>query len=417
MTAQPVVPPHELENIDLADPRLHAENDLSEVWRHLREERPFYWQPPRGSQPGFWVVTRHADATAVYKDRENFTAEQGNVLPMLVTGGDSAARTMLAVTDGVRHTQMRAILTRAFSPRMLMKIKDTLTRTVDRLLADAAAGGNCDFATDVSGNVPLAAICDLLAVPEADRRYLLNLTGHVLSSDYADAPAEEGAVAKNEILLYFADLAETRRGSDETDVVSLLANSTIDGRPLNAAELMANCYGLIIGGDETGRHAITGGLLALMEHRDQWQALKRGEADLKTATEEVLRWTVPPLHGGRYATADTVVNGDQLIKAGEIVSVWFASANRDERTFPDPDRFDLNRTPNKHLTFATGSHYCLGHFLARMEVEAVLDGLRRTISDFEQTAPEKWIYSSVLQGMSSLPVSLKADDGHTPQPV
>jgi novobiocin biosynthesis protein NovI len=168
---------------------------------------------------------------------------------------------------------------------------------------------------------------------------------------------------------------------------------------------MANCYGLMIGGDETGRHAITGAILALIENPDQWRALKSGDIDLKTATEEVLRWTVPSLHGGRAATKDIVINAHE-IKAGDVVSVWISSANRDETVFDDPDKFDLARTPNKHFTFAHGSHFCLGHHLGRMEVYAVLDGLRRLVIDLEQIGEEKWIYSSILHGMSSLPVKL-----------
>jgi novobiocin biosynthesis protein NovI len=217
---------------------------------------------------------------------------------------------------------------------------------------------------------------------------------------------EDSWTAKNEILLYFADLGRSRRSSDHNDVVSLLANSQIDGERLSDAELMANCYGLMIGGDETGRHAITDGLLALIEHPDQWQALKRGEVSMERAVEEVLRWTHPSLHGGRTVTGDVVVNGQQF-KAGDVASVWICSANRDEEIFADPDRFDLNRSPNKHLTFALGSHFCLGHYLARMEVEAILDGLCRMVADIEQLGPPERIYSSILHGMSSLPVSLK----------
>jgi novobiocin biosynthesis protein NovI len=342
---------------------------------------------------------------AVYKDKEHFTTEHGNALGSLLNGGDSAAGTMLAVTDGVRHTQIRNILMKAFSPRLLQDIGESIRETVDGLIADAVEKDECDFAKDVSGNIPLGAICDLLAVPREDRKYLLSLTAHAWSSDYADAPPEDSWTAKNEILLYFADLARSRRNSNHNDVVSMLANSQIDGERLSDAELMANCYGLMIGGDETGRHAITGSVLALIEHPEQWQALKRGEVDLGTAADEVLRWTVPSLHGGRMATGDVVVNGQQ-IRDGDPVSVWIYSANRDEKVFTDPDRFDLNRTPNKHLTFAFGAHFCLGHYLAKVEVEAVLAGLRRMVGDLAQTGQESWIYSTILHGMSSLPVSL-----------
>jgi novobiocin biosynthesis protein NovI len=400
------VAPGSLDTIDLADPKLHAERDLSAVWRHLRATRPVYWQPPRGTQPGFWVITRYADALTVYRDSVRFTTERGNALGTILHGGDSAAGVMLAVTDGTRHHEIRAILQRAFSAKALAAIGESLRRTVDQLLTDAIdKGEECDFARDVAGNVPLGAICDLLDVPPDDRRYLLSLTAHAWSTDHADDPPIESWSARNEILLYFADLAKVRQRSTETDVVSVLANATIGGNGLRDAELVANCYGLMIGGDETGRHAISGGLQALLDYPDEWRRLKSGEAGLTSGAEEVLRWTTPSIHSGRTATVNTTVGGEQ-INAGDAVSVWIASANRDETVFPDPDRFDLNRDPNKHLTFALGSHFCLGHLLGRMEVEAVLEGLRRRVRSVRQTGPAQRIYSSVLSGLSSLPVVL-----------
>jgi novobiocin biosynthesis protein NovI len=407
MSTRPTVSPHELEQIDLASPILHAEYELDAVFRHLRADRPVYWQPPRAEQPGFWVISRHADVNEVYKNKTHFTTEYGNALATLLTGGDSASGAMLAVTDGVRHHQVRNLLSKGFSPQMLDLIASSLRETVDGLLLEALDRGECDAAQDISANVPLGAICDLLEIPRSDRKYLLGLTSHAWSTDYADEPPEESWVAKNEILLYFSKQLKERRGSDRDDMVSLLANCRIDGDPLTSAEQIANCYGLMIGGDETGRHAITGTILALIENPGQWRALKNGDVDLKTATEEALRWTVPSLHGGRKATGDVVVNGQQ-IKAGDVVSVWISSANRDETVFDAPDEFTLSRTPNKHFTFAYGSHYCLGHHLGRMEVYAVLDGLRRLVGDLEQIREERWIYSSILHGMSSLPIRIKA---------
>jgi novobiocin biosynthesis protein NovI len=407
MTTRPTVSPDDIDTIDLADPNLHAEHELDEVWRHLRANDPVHWQPPTNGRGGFWSISRYADVNKVYQDKKRFSTENGNALATLLTGGDSASGTMLAVTEGVRHHQVRNVLMKGFSSRTLKLVEESLRETVDGLLLAALERGECDAAQDISSNVPLGAICDLLEIPESDRKYLLGLTAHAWSSDYADAPPEENWIAKNEILLYFSRLAKERRGGEHNDMVTLLANCSIDGEPLNQAELMANCYGLMIGGDETGRHAITGSILALIQNPDQWRALKNGDVDVDTAAEEVLRWTVPSLHGGRTATADVVING-QRIRTGDVVSVWIYSANRDETVFDRPDRFDLDRTPNKHFTFAHGSHYCLGHFLGRMEVRAVLDGLRRLVGDIEQIGDEKWIYSSILHGMSSLPIALRA---------
>ncbi|WP_449341472.1 cytochrome P450 [Streptomyces canarius] len=348
----------------------------------------------------------------VYRSRE-FTTEHGNSLPTLLTGGDAAAGTLLAVTDGLRHQRIRAILTRAFSPRVLAAVQEGVRRTADELVAAAVAKGEADFVRDVAANIPLGAVFDLLGVARGDRQYLLGLVSRAGRSRHADAPPEDSWTAESEILLYFADLARTRRGGDGDDVVSLLANCRVDGEPLSDAELMADCYGLLTGGDETGRHAISGGLLALIGNPEQWDALRSGALDLRVAADEVLRWTVPSLHGGRTATADVEVNG-RPIRAGEIVSAWIASANRDGDVFPDADRFDLTRTPNRHLAFASGAHHCLGHVLARAGIEAVLDSLRRMVSGVRQTAPETWIHSSILHGMNTLPVTLEADPAGLP---
>lgn len=405
MTARRRIAPEDLDGLDLADPKLHAEADLTDVWRHLREHEPVRWNPASGSAPGFWVVTRHADVTAVYRDSALFTSQGGNVLETLLSGGDSAAGRMLAITDGPRHADLRKVLMRAFSPRALAPIVESVRRTVDRLLRAALERGSCDFATDVAAGIPLGAICDLLGVPDRDRDYVLSLTSSALGSEHADASAADTWIAKNEILLYFADLARERRGTGHSDVISLLTASHVDGAALDDDEIMLNCYSLILGGDETARLAMIGAVQALLDHPDQWRALKQGDTAVDSAVEEMLRWTTPALHSGRTATADTQIAGTP-VRAGDIVTVWNASANRDEAVFPSPGTLLLDRSPNKHLTFAYGPHFCLGAYLARAEIAAVLSALREHVSALERTGPPRPIYSTFLNGMSSLPIAL-----------
>lgn len=153
---------------------------------------------------------------------------------------------------------------------------------------------------------------------------------------------------------------------------------------------------------------MVGTALALADHPDQWQALKRGDTGIDTAVEEMLRWTTPALQSGRTATTDTEVGG-RPIGAGDVVTVWNASANRDERVFDEPDRLRLDRTPNKHVTFAYGPHFCLGAYLARAEIGAVLAGLRETVAELERTGPTRPVYSNFLSGLSSLPLALKGE--------
>ncbi|WP_069758814.1 cytochrome P450 [Streptomyces sp. LUP47B] len=406
MTTRRTIGPEELDTLNLADPRLHAEDELSAVWHHLREHEPVHWNRATETAPGFWVVTRHADVTSVYRDNTTFTSEGGNVLETLLTGGDSAAGRMLAITDGDRHRELRRVLMSAFTPRALQPVVASVRRTVDRLLREAIDKGDCDFAADVAAGIPLGAICDLLGVPESDRAHVLSLTSSALGSHDADGTAADAWIAKSEILLYFANLARDRRDSGHADVIALLAGSRVNGLPLDDDEVMLNCYSLILGGDETARLSMVGAALALVEHPDQWEALKRGDAGVDTAVEEILRWTTPALHSGRTATTDTEIAG-RPIRAGEIVTVWNASANHDEQIFDDPGRLHLDRTPNKHCTFAYGPHFCLGAYLARAEIGAVLEGLRDLVEDMEQTGPAKPVYSNFLSGLGSLPLVLK----------
>ncbi|MFF0013700.1 cytochrome P450 [Streptomyces sp. NPDC005374] len=406
MTARRTIAAEELDTLDLADPRLHAESDLSAVWRRLREEEPVHWNPATDTRPGFWVVTRHADVTAVYRDSTRFTSEGGNVLETLLAGGDSAAGRMLAITDGARHTGLRRLLMSAFTPRALQPVVASVRRTVDRLLREAIAKGSCDFAADVAAGIPLGAICDLLGVPESDRAHVLSLTSSALGSHDADGTAADSWIAKSEILLYFANLARDRRDSGHADVIALLAGSKVNGAPLDDDEIMLNCYSLILGGDETARLSMVGAALALVEHPDQWQALKRGDTGVDTAVEEILRWTTPALHSGRTATADTEIAG-RAIRTGDIVTVWNASANHDEQVFEAPGQLRLDRTPNKHCTFAYGPHFCLGAYLARAEIGAVLEGLRDQVAHMEQSGPSRPVYSNFLNGLCELPLTLK----------
>jgi cytochrome P450 len=391
--------------LDLADPRVHAEDDLSDLWRYLRAERPVHRQPPAAGRPGFWVVTRHADVVSVYRDPRRFTSQRGNVLDTLLGGGDPAVGRMLAVSDGPHHADVRKILSKALAPRVLDVVLRSVRATTTALIRDALAAGGCDFATDIAAKIPLTTICELLDVPAADRGYILSLTSSALSGDRAPQTAAGAWLAKSEILLYFAELARTRQDTPHGDLVSLLASSRVNGSRLPTDEVMLNCYSLILGGDETTRLSMIGALDAFIVYPDQWRALKDGTATVDSAVEEILRWTTPALHGGRTATEDVTLAG-QRIRAGDIVTVWNASANRDEREFADPDRFDLTRSPNRHVTLGYGPHFCVGAHVARTQLRFLLSGLRELVSGIRPAGPSRRIYSNFLSGMSSLPVSL-----------
>ena len=392
--------------VDLTDPRVHAEDDLGPLFAQLRRDRPLAW-----ADPGFWVVSRHADVLDVLRDTTRFSSARGNMLGTLLAGGDSAGGRMLVVTDPPRHPALRGLLRRAFSPRALAALGERIRVTADRLWARAVDRGGCDVAADVAAHIPLTVICDLLGVPEADRAFILRQTSAALSSHEAVPSSFEARMAQGEILLYFARLARARQGQDQADpdvadVVSLLANGLVDGERLTEDELVLNCYSLILGGDETTRLSMVGGIRALAEHPDQWARLRSGEVAVSDAVEEILRWTAPLLHSGRTATEDVTLHG-RTIRAGDVVTVWYPSANRDTAEFSHPELFDVGRRPNRHLTFAHGAHFCLGAHLARVELTALLDSLLSTVDSLEPAGPPRPVYSTFLTGLASLPVTVR----------
>lgn len=397
-----------LEHVDLTDPETFTSGDLGAYWRRLRHEDPVHWHPAAADRPGFWVISRYADLMTVYRDPERFTSEQGNVLVTLLAGGDAAGGRMCAVTDGPRHRQLRNVLLKSFSPRVLAPIADRVRRNTARRVARAVLLGECDVATEVTEHIPMSTISDLLGVPESDRPFLLDRSREALSSHEAGQSEEDGWSARSDILLYFADLIQERRGSEAEDVISVLANARIDGVPLSRDEIVLNCYSLILGGDETSRLTMNDVVHTLAGRPLQWRALREGRVELSSACEEALRWATPTMHFGRRARERVVLHGKE-IQAGDVVTVWHSSANRDETVFADPDRFDLGRTPNRHVAFGYGPHFCLGAHLARVEITALLDALRRFASHIEVAGETARFHSNFLAGFSRVPVRFTRD--------
>ncbi|MFI7017187.1 cytochrome P450 [Streptomyces sp. NPDC050164] len=386
-------------SLDLTDSGTFMERDPFQFFAEVRATEPVYWHAASEDRPGFWVVAGYADVVACYGAAGALASGRGTVLEVLLRGDDSAGGRMLAVTDRPRHRQLRALMWRALSPRVL----DTVARKVEQrtaaLVERAVGSGSFDFATEVAEHVPMNTICDLLSVPEADRPELLRWSkGALTGADELDS-----LESRNELVLYFMDLAERRRSDPGDDVISTLATGVIQGELLSLEEVALNCYSLIIGGDESSRVSAVSTVKALAEHPAQWRALRDGRVDLDTAVEEALRWATPSFHFARTATRDHAIAGRQ-VRAGEIVSMWNISANNDERAFADPRRFDLSRSPNKHVALGHGPHYCLGAFLGRAELRALLTVLAARVRDLEVTGPPTRIRSNFLNGYSSLPV-------------
>ncbi|WP_405664155.1 cytochrome P450 [Streptomyces sp. RK9] len=408
MSVSQVSAPPDPAAVDLTDPRTFHDVDTHALWRRFREESPVHWHPPTERALGFWVVSTYADAVAVYRDNKRFTSEKGNVLTTLLQGGDSAAGKMLAVTDGPRHRAIRNLMLKSFAPRVLTPVVDGVHRHTRELVARAVAAGEADFVTDVADHVPIHTMGDLMDIPLADRPRLVEWNTQTLSRHSSEDSELESLMARNEILLYLSELAAARRRNPGEDVISVLATATVDGEPLTEDEIVLNCYSLILGGDESTRMSLVGGLIALAENPEQWRRLKAGEVTSDSATEEILRWTTPAMHFGRRALVDVPLR-DRVVKAGDVVTLWNSSANFDEDVFTDSYSFDVGRSPNKHVVFGHGPHFCLGAFLGRVHVNAMVEALREKVAGIVLRGPARRLYSNFVHGYSGLPVAFTAE--------
>jgi cytochrome P450 len=393
-------------SVDLTDPTTFVGTDVHEFWRHVRAAQPVYWHEATDRNPGFWVVSRYSDVQSLYSNPA-LSSARGNVLDVVLRGDDSAGGSMLAVTDSPRHRHLRSLMQSAFTPRVLSEVVEKVRERTTALMATVIGRDTFDFAAEVAEHIPINTICDLLSVPIADRRELLQWNKMALSSDYADSVELDALSARNEIVLYFMELAQERRADPREDVISMLATAEIDGRLLEVEEVAVNCYSLILGGDETSRMSAICAVLALIDNPDQWHALRDGRVSLDSAVEEVFRWSTPGIHVARTASRDLHIHGVQ-VRADDIVTLWNVSANNDESVFPEPRRFTLSRSPNKHLSFGHGPHYCLGAFLGRAELRVLLSCLATDVATMELRGTPQPVFSNFLAGYHSLPVHFES---------
>jgi cytochrome P450 len=385
---------------DLTDAALYTHGNPHELFAWLRRNRPVFRHAWHGGQ-SFIALVRYADIVRVYDDPLGFSSTGGTLLSAHRIGHDPAGGKMLAMTDPPRHTQLRRMLARHFTPRAIAALEARIEQVTRHLVGVALEERTCDFVDRIAAPLPLAIICELLGVERSDWPIVLDLTHRAFGATDTTRQRE----AHHKILLFFLELANARRGSPRDDLVTTIATAKIDGQPLTDEEVLLNCNNLLIGGTEATRHAATGGLLAFIESPDQWQLLPVKSPTPTTAVEEILRWTTPPTHLLRTATAPCEI-GDLQVARGDVVALWNLSANRDEAVFVNPDRFDVKRASNPHLTLGVGHHYCIGAFLARAELSVLFSELRRRVKIIETTEPATRLASCVTYGFERMPVAV-----------
>ena len=383
------------------------------AWDTLREHAPVYYYDGRPDVPTFWAVTRYDDVKTVHAHRQVFI-NGGPILRVNTYDGLAAAARFkrrqherhgweadaapdMVFLDGTDHLDLRMLTMRRFTPSAMHRLESHLADLAQRFVAEfverakAAKGEPIDLVSNFSVGVPLAAICGLIGVPETDWPRILAWTDTLIFPTAADirrAPNETASDVRRRLGAEYHQwraelLAERRRDPSGDDLVSILVGATINDRPLNDQELHGYLNLLIAAGNETTRNAISGGVRALLQHPDERDRLAADvDGLIESAVEELMRWTSPVIQFARTATEDFELNGT-TIRRGDTVVLWYPSANRDEREFPDPYRLDLGRTPNHHLAFGYGPHFCLGANLARWELRAVFRELAPHLKHLE----------------------------------
>jgi cytochrome P450 len=388
-----------------------------ETFALLRREAPVWWYDwPLGR--GYWCVTKHADVVAVSRDTKAFTSEHGANLEDLDEEQRVARQSMLE-TDPPRHTRLRGLVGPPFTPRAVKAYELALRELTTDVLDRALPLGEFDFVEEIAKQLPIRVLARLLGAPEEDNDRLIDWgdrmignTDPELADVLHDSPESDRyrllpfrSPAALELFAYGHRLAAERRREPTDDLVSTLVHTEIDGERLTEREFDTMFLLLVVAGNETTRQAIAHGMLALVEHPEEWRRL-REDSDLvwTSGADEILRWSSPVLHFRRTSTRDVELRG-QTIRAGEKVVIWYGSANFDEEVFADPLRFDVGRKPNPHVTFGGGGpHYCLGAHLAKLEVQVMFDLLLPRLESLELAGPPERMRTNFTNALKRMPV-------------
>jgi cholest-4-en-3-one 26-monooxygenase len=397
--------------IDLSDVALFARGTPHDVFRRLRTERPIHWNE-QADGSGFWALTRYADVLAASRDSETFSSERRGIMIFDESFETSGRECMMIEIDPPRHTRLRALVSRGMTPRRILDLEEFACRRFAGILDRALESGRCDFVSDIAALLPLQIICQIMGVPEPDRAHLGALAHRIQGFDDPElegggAGSSENSDAIGEMSTYAVDVARDRRRAPRDDIATAILQAKLDGESIDDAAFASFFLLLITAGIETTKSAISGGMLALTEYPDQWEALRNDPRALPDAIEEMIRWTTPIHHFRRTATRATAIAGHP-IREGDRVVVWYSSANRDEAVFEDPDRFDIGRTPNEHLSFGFGRHFCLGASLARLEMRVVFEALLERGVEVERRGEVDYLFSNFTNSLKRMSVELRA---------
>jgi cytochrome P450 len=390
------------------------------LFADLRRESPIHWNEEEKPNSGFYSVTRYHDIVKVLRDSDTFTSERFTNLEEVDAEQEEARRSLLE-TDGTRHRALRRLLQGQFTPQAVAKYETFLRGLTATTLDSAFAKGEFDFVEEVAADFPIQVLAKLLDVPESDTGQLIDWGNRMIGFDdpeHADVlindPESEKyrlvpfkSPAALEVFAYGDELARQRKGKDGTDLVSVLINSPMsDGIELSERDFHTNFLLLVVAGNETTRHTITHTMNNLINNPDQLALLQERPDLIPWAVEEFLRYASPVYHFRRTATKDVELNGVN-IKAGQKVVPWFASGNRDDSVFENPNKFDVTRNPNEHMSFGRGGpHMCLGNALARIELRVMFEDLVSRVDKVERVGEVDFLRSNFVHGIKRMPVKV-----------
>ncbi|MEK3804423.1 cytochrome P450 [Bacillus sp. FSL K6-1234] len=389
---------------NLADPKLHSDEDVHLVWHAMRDRAPIHWTETENGI-GFWSVTKYSDVKNVLSNHNDFTSERGTLLTLL-GADDPAGGKQVTVTDPPRHSKLRRPMQKGFTHKSLTKHVNVIKEEVRKLFLPAVEGEVIDFAQAMFA-LSTAVAGVILGLPAKDWPLITQLTAMSIAPDDPKYQLEEGPqatlqYAHREIFSYFEDLIMEKEEWEEDEVLGILLHQTVDHEPQDFGAILANCYTLLLGATVTTPHVPSATIYTLMEQGGFQEWAKHPEF-LKTGIEESLRWSSPASHIMRYALRDTEIRG-QRVKKGEAIVSWIASANRDEEIFENPYTFDFKRKHNPHISFGSGIHYCMGHLAARLTLEILFTELFETFEGFELCGEVEHLSSNFIGGIKHLPI-------------
>jgi cholest-4-en-3-one 26-monooxygenase len=405
----------DLSDIDLTDLDVFEQHTPHEWFRLLRKEAPVHWHEEKDG-PGFWAITKYADLKWISKNPGLFSSErQGSLREDPTPESLPLIRNIMLNMDPPRHRRHRALVDLAFRKRHVQALRPHIQDIVKRIINGVIEKGECEFVEEVAAILPMEVICEMMGVPTEDRRRVYEIGNSLVGSDDPELQDDGKPRARDsmnaqeafaEMFMYADKLLEQARKHPSDDIAAALINAEIDGHKLSDDDFRFFFLLLLVAGNETTRTVTTNGMIALLENPDQLAALERDPDLVDSAVEEILRFA-PAVHGfRRQATADVELR-DRKILENDKVMLWYASVNRDEEVFADPDTFDVRRHPNDHLAFGVGEHYCLGANLARLELREIFRGIVTRFRDMEITAPPRRLRSTFINGVKEMRVRFR----------